>query len=60
MRLLSQANVSGALRSQGLHKGRPAQVENYVNIISDVRVHKLKILKILFLDLYLTDILENQ
>ena len=43
VRLLSQANVcGGSLRSKGLHKGLPAQIENYVNIISDVRVHKLK------------------
>ena len=45
MHFLSQVYMSGALRSQGLHKGLPAQVENYVNIISDVRVHKLKKLK---------------
>ena len=43
VRFISQAYVSGgSLRSKGLHKGLPAQIENYVNIISDVRVHKLK------------------
>ena len=60
VRLLSQVFMRGALRSQGLQKGLPAQVENYVKIISDVRVHKLKKIKDLISGLFLTDIFENQ